>query len=57
LSWSTPFDEWQFAVEMLINADGWLRMMANIAFLRAFNVFNPDRKDTRWGKRKLKRDE
>jgi hypothetical protein len=21
LSWSTPFDEWQFAVEMLINAD------------------------------------
>jgi hypothetical protein len=37
-------------------------MMANIAFLRAFDrhferVFNPDRKDTRWGKRKLKRDE
>jgi hypothetical protein len=35
---------------------------ARIATLQAINrhverVFNPDRKDTRWGKRKLKRDE
>jgi hypothetical protein len=37
-------------------------MFARIAFMRALNrhierVFNPDRKDTHWGKRKLKRDE
>jgi hypothetical protein len=35
---------------------------ARIGVLRALNrnverVFNPDRKDTHWGKRKLKRDE
>lgn len=37
-------------------------MHAHIGMLRAINrhverVFNPDRKDTRWGKRKLKRDQ
>jgi hypothetical protein len=37
-------------------------MFARIAVMRALNrhlerVFNPDRKDHRWGKRKLKRDE
>jgi hypothetical protein len=37
-------------------------MMARISMLRALNrhverVFNSDRKDTHWGKRKLKRDE
>jgi len=37
-------------------------MMARIGMLRAHNrhverVFNPSRKDTNWGKRKLKRDE
>jgi len=35
-------------------------MMARIGIMRALNrhierVFNPDRKDTHWGKRKLKR--
>jgi hypothetical protein len=57
-------DVWQFAVEMLINAadKGWPRMMANIAFLRALNrnvvrEFKTGRKETHWGKRKLKRDE
>ena len=39
-----------------------LVMHARIATLQALNrhvkrVFNPDRKDHRWGKRKLKRDE
>jgi hypothetical protein len=37
-------------------------MHAHIGMLRALHrnearVFNPDRKDTHWGKRKLKRDE
>ena len=37
-------------------------MMARIAGMKALNrrvvrVFNPDRKDTHWGKRKLKRDQ
>jgi hypothetical protein len=37
-------------------------MFARIGVMRALNrhverVFNPDRKDTHWGKRKLKRDE
>jgi hypothetical protein len=36
-------------------------MMARIGVMRALNrhverVFNPDRKDAHWGKRKLKRD-
>jgi hypothetical protein len=36
-------------------------MFARIGVMRALNrkverVFNPDRKDTHWGKRKLKRD-
>jgi hypothetical protein len=55
---------WQTAVEMLIRAaetgGAWL-MMAHIAMLRAMNhgrerVFS-DRKETHWGRRKLKRDE
>jgi hypothetical protein len=55
---------WQTAVEMLIRAaegsPAWM-MMARIAMLRAINhgherVFS-DRKETHWGKRKLKRDE
>jgi hypothetical protein len=58
-------DEWQIAIEHLIRAaetgGGWL-MLARIGILRALNrnverVFNPDRKDHHWGKRKLKRDE
>jgi hypothetical protein len=56
---------WQIAVEHLIRAaetgGGWL-MLARIGVLRALHrdrpqVFNPDRKETHWGKRKLKRDE
>ena len=57
-------DEWQAAVEALllvVELDG-PTMMARIGMLRALNrhverVFNSDRKDTHWGKRKLKRDE
>jgi hypothetical protein len=56
--------EWQAATEALIMAAesrGPL-MHARVGMLRALNrnverVFNPDRKDTNWGKRKLKRDE
>jgi hypothetical protein len=57
-------DEWQVAVARQIGAaEGRDFMMhARIGMLRALNrnverVFNPDRKDTQWGKRKLKRDE
>jgi hypothetical protein len=56
--------EWQTATETLISAAaGRLPVMhARIAMLRALHrnverVFNPDRKETHWGKRKLKRDE
>jgi hypothetical protein len=56
--------EWQAATESLImaaEARGPL-MHARVGMLRALNrnverVFNPDRKDTHWGRRKLKRDE
>jgi hypothetical protein len=56
--------EWQAATEALIMAAesrGPL-MYARIGMLRAMNrnverTFNPERKDTHWGKRKLKRDE
>jgi hypothetical protein len=56
---------WQTAVEMLIRAaegsPAWL-MLARIAMLQATNhgterAFRADRKETHWGKRKLKRDE
>jgi hypothetical protein len=56
--------EWQAAMEALILvADlGGPTMFARIAVMRALNrhlerVFNPDRTDHHWGKRKLKRDE
>ena len=57
-------EEWQAAVEALllvVELDG-PTMMARIGMLRALNrhverVFNSDRKDTHWGKRKLKRDQ
>ena len=49
--------EWQAAMESLI-----LWQSARIGVMRALNrhverLFNPDRKDTHWGKRKLKRDQ
>jgi hypothetical protein len=55
-------EEWQVAVEALllvVELNG-PTMMARIGMLRALNrnverVFNPSRKDTHWGKRKLKR--
>ena len=55
---------WQTATEALIMAaEGRGPLMhARIGMLRALNrnverVFNPNRKDTHWGKRKLKREE
>lgn len=56
--------EWQAATEALIMAaeDKGPLMHARIGVMRALNrnverVFNPDRKDPHWGKRKLKRDQ
>jgi hypothetical protein len=56
-------DEWQAAIEALLMAaeDRGPMMHARIGMLRALNrnverVFNPDRKDTQWAKRKLARD-
>jgi hypothetical protein len=57
-------EEWQAAVEALllvVELNG-PTMMARIGMLRALNrhvqrEFNPSRKDTHWGRRKLNRDE
>ena len=55
--------EWQAAMESLILVAtlGGPTMFARIGIMRALNrgyvrTFNPDRKDTHWGRRKLKRD-
>jgi hypothetical protein len=55
--------EWQAATEALIMAaeDRGPLMHARVGMLRALNrhverVFNPDRKDHHWGRRKLARD-
>ena len=57
-------ERWQIAIEMLILAAENRRptMFARIGVMRALNrhvvrEFNPDRKRTHWGKRKLRRDE
>jgi hypothetical protein len=58
------FEEWQAAVEALllvVELSG-PTMMAHIGVMRALNrhverVFNTDRNDKHWGKRKIKRDE
>jgi hypothetical protein len=57
-------EEWQAAVEalLLVVERNGPTMMARIGLMRALNrnverVFNPSRKDTHWGQRKLKRDE
>jgi hypothetical protein len=47
---------------MLVATRGGPTMLARIGVMRALHrnverVFNPDRKSTHWGKRKLKRDE
>jgi hypothetical protein len=56
--------EWQAAMEvlMLVARLNGPTMMARIGVMKALNrhvkrVFNPDRKDHHWGKRKLKRDQ
>jgi hypothetical protein len=56
--------EWQAAMEALILVAtlGGPTMFARIGVMRALNrhverVFNPDRKDHHWGRRKLKRDQ
>ena len=56
-------EEWQAAVEalLLVVALNGPTMLARIGVMRALNrhverVFNPDRKDTHWAKRKLARD-
>ncbi len=56
-------DEWQAAVEamlLVVELDG-PTMMARIGVMRALNrgyvrEFNSSRKDTHWGRHKLKRD-
>jgi hypothetical protein len=56
--------EWQAAMEALLlvaEHDG-PTMFARIGIMRALNrrverVFNPDRKEHHWGRRKLKRDQ
>jgi hypothetical protein len=55
--------EWQAPIEalMLCSRSG-PTMMARIGVMRALNrhverVFNPERKETHWSKRKLKRDQ
>jgi hypothetical protein len=57
-------DEWQAAIEalMVVVQQRGPTMFARIGVMRAPNrqverVFNPDRKETHWGKRKLKRDQ
>ncbi len=55
--------EWQTAIEVLLLCSrGGPTMMARMGFMKALHrnvprVLNPDRKDTHWGKRKLKRDQ
>jgi hypothetical protein len=58
---NTP--EWRLAVQMLIDAaeDRGPMLFAKMGMDRALNrkverVFNPDRKDPHWGRRKLARD-
>ena len=55
--------QWQAAMKalILIAENGGPTMLAHIGVMRGLNrhverVFNPDRKDHHWGKRKLKRD-
>src|SRR5713226_5678694 len=56
--------EWQAAIEclILVAEKNGPTMMARIGMMKALNrhvvrEFNPDRKDSNWGKRKLKRDQ
>ena len=55
--------QWQAAIEaLMLCSRGGDTMLARIGVMKALNrhverVFNPDRKETHWGKRKLKRDQ
>ena len=56
--------EWQAAMEalILVAENGGPTMLARIGVMRALNrhverVFDPERKETHWSKRKLKRDQ
>jgi hypothetical protein len=53
--------EWQAAIEalMLVVEQAGPTMFARVGVMNRGHVreFNPDRKDTHWGKRKLKRDQ
>ncbi len=56
-------ETWQAAMEalILVATSGGPTMFARVGIMRALNrhverVFNPDRKDHHWGRRKLKRD-
>jgi hypothetical protein len=56
--------EWQAAIEtlMLVATSGGPTMFARIGVMRALNrnverVFNPNRKNHHWGRRKLARDQ
>jgi hypothetical protein len=56
--------EWRTAMQclILVAENGGPTVMARIGVMRALNrhvvrEFNPDRKETHWGKRKLKRDQ
>jgi hypothetical protein len=54
-------EEWQTATEALIMAAEGRGPLLRVGMLRALNrhverEFNPDRKDSHWGKRKLARD-
>ena len=55
--------QWQTAIEVLLLVSrGGPTMMARMGVMKAMNrhverVFNPDRKEHHWGKRKLKRDQ
>jgi hypothetical protein len=57
-------EEWQTAMQalLLVVEQNGPTMFARIGMMQALHrnverVFNPDRKDTHWGKRKLKRDQ
>jgi len=55
--------EWQTAIEaLMLCSRGGQTMLARIGVMKALNrdverVFNADRKETHWGKRKLKQDQ
>lgn len=59
----SDLSEWQAAIEaLMLCSRGGHAMLARIGVMRALHrdverVFNPNRKDHHWGKRKLKREQ